>query len=102
MLGAGPGQHMDLTVAWVVFPLVLAVLCIGAGLMVERLTGLALPGALVPAVGLAAIVVEAQFLTLWDLTAEVATPATVARRRPGSCRRSHGGVAGSSPGPCGP
>src|SRR5436190_3136479 len=69
---------MDLAMAWVLFPLVLAVLCVGCGLLVERLTGLALPGALVPAVGLAAIVVVAQFLTLWDASAELATPTTVA------------------------
>ena len=45
---------MDLTVAWLVFPLVLLALCLGCGLLVERLTGTPIPGALVPVVGLAA------------------------------------------------
>jgi hypothetical protein len=69
---------MDLTVAWVLFPLVLAALCCGCGLLAERLIGGPLPGALVPAVGFAVIIVVAQVLTLWDATAELATPVVVA------------------------
>jgi hypothetical protein len=69
---------MDLTIAWVLFPLVLVALCAGCGLLVERLSSAALPGALVLGVGFATIVVVAQFFTLWDATAELATPATVA------------------------
>ncbi len=69
---------MDLTIAWVAFPLVLAALSGGCGLLVERLSATRLPGALVPAVGLATIVLVAQALTLWDATAEAATPVVVA------------------------
>jgi hypothetical protein len=65
---------MDLTIAWVAFPLLLLALCVGCGLLVERLARIELPGALVPLVGLATIIVVAQFLTVLDATAEFATP----------------------------
>jgi hypothetical protein len=57
--------------AWVLFPALLLLLAAGAGLLVERLAGARLPGALVPAVGLALIVVCCQFLTLLAWTAEL-------------------------------
>ncbi len=69
---------MDLTIAWLLFPLLLAAMCGGCGLLVERVAAVRLPGALVPAVGFATVIVVAQFLTLWDATAELATPAIVA------------------------
>ncbi len=69
---------MELVVAWILAPLVLAALCTGCGLLVDRLAGASLPGALVPATGFAAIVVVAQVPTLWDATAELATPVAVA------------------------
>ncbi|TMK75814.1 MAG: hypothetical protein E6G48_00740 [Actinobacteria bacterium] len=68
---------MTLLAAWVAFPLVLAALSVGCGLLLERLAGVRLPGALLPAAGVALIVVGAQFLTLFDSTAELATPVTV-------------------------
>ena len=68
---------MDVTVAWLAFPLVLLALCLGCGLLVERLTGAPIPGALIPVVGLALIIVIAQFLTMFDSTAELATPIVV-------------------------
>ena len=68
---------MSLVIAWVLFPLVLALLCVGSGLFVERVSGRELPGVLLPGVGLAAIVVVAAFATLSDATAELATPAVV-------------------------
>jgi hypothetical protein len=61
-------------VAWVLYPLVLLALCAGLGLLVDALTGRRLPGALVPVVGLAAIVVVGQITTLADATAELTTP----------------------------
>src|SRR3954452_1177927 len=47
---------------WVAFPLVLAALCIGCGLLVERAAG-PLPGALLAPVGLAALIVVASLAT---------------------------------------
>ncbi len=69
---------MELLVAWVAFPVILVVLAIGCGLLVGRLAGSELPRALLPAVGLALIVVIASFFTLADTTAELATPVVVA------------------------
>lgn len=68
---------MDLTIAWVAFPLLLAALCVGSGLLVDRISGAEIPGPLVPLVGLATIIVVAEFLTLVDATAELATPVAV-------------------------
>src|SRR5919106_5526 len=61
--------------AWIVFPLVLAGLSLGCGLAVQALVRQRLPGALLPGVGLAAIVVVGGFATLADATAELTTPA---------------------------
>jgi len=69
---------MSLFVCWVVFPLVLAALSAGCGLLVQRLAHASVPGALVPGVGLATIIVVAQLLTVADATAELATPVVVA------------------------
>jgi len=56
-----------------VFPLLLAALALGGGLLVERLSGLALPAALLPALGFAVLVVVSQFTT-WSATLAPATP----------------------------
>jgi hypothetical protein len=69
---------VDLTLSWVAFPLVLGVLCLGCGLAVEALAGIRFPGPLVPAVGLAGIVVLGQFLTLSADTAGLTAPVVVA------------------------
>ena len=69
---------MTLLIAWLVFPLVLAILCVGCGLLLDALAGGRIPGALLAPAGLATIVVVAQVPTLWDVTAEVATPLAVA------------------------
>ena len=61
-------------VAWVVYPLALLALCAGLGLLVDAVCGRRLPGALVPPVGLAAVVVVGQFTTLSDATAELTVP----------------------------
>lgn len=68
---------MTLFVTWVVFPVVLAALSIGCGLLVERLCGIDLPGALLPATGLALIIVVGEFLTLDGGLADLTTPVTV-------------------------
>ena len=69
---------MTLFVAWVLFPIVLVALTVGCGLLVERIAGIDLPGALLPATGLALIVVVAQFFTLDGGLAEATTPVIVA------------------------
>jgi hypothetical protein len=64
--------------AWVLFPLVLTLLAVGCGLLLERAAGVRLPGAVVPAAGLAVIVVATHFTTLSDATAELSVPIVVA------------------------
>ncbi len=55
------------------FPLLLALLALGAGLLVERLAGMRLPFALLPAVGFATLVAVSQFTT-WPSALAPATP----------------------------
>ncbi len=69
---------MDLLESWVAFPALLTALAVGCGSLTEAVAGRRLPLALLPALGFAAIVVVAQFLTLADATAELATPAVAA------------------------
>jgi hypothetical protein len=69
---------MTLAVCWVAFPLLLALLSLGAGLLLAIVSGARLPGALLAPAGLALLVVVAGFATLTDATAELATPAVVA------------------------
>lgn len=68
---------MSMFVAWVLYPVVLAALCAGLGLLVDVLSGRRLSGALILPVGLAAIVVAGQFTTLGDATAELTVPVVV-------------------------
>ena len=65
---------MDLIVSWLLFPLLLAALCGGCGLLADRLLGASVPGALVGGLGLALIIVIAQFTTLGETTAPLTTP----------------------------
>lgn len=69
---------MSLVASWLVFPLVLAALSLGCGLLVERAAGISLPGALLPPLGLALIVVEADLVTMKGPTAPLATPLAIA------------------------
>ena len=69
---------MDLVVSWLAFPAVMALLCGGCGLLVGAIPGVALPRALLPACGLAVVVVVGQLLVLADVTAELAVPAIAA------------------------
>jgi hypothetical protein len=56
-----------------VYPGVLALLCVGAGLLVDRLSGGFLPGALLPAVGVATLIAVSQ-LTTYAAPLAPATP----------------------------
>jgi hypothetical protein len=69
---------MDLFTAWVAFPLLLALLATGAGLLTEVAIRRSLPGVLIPVCGLALVVVVGQFTTLSDATAELSAPLAVA------------------------
>lgn len=64
-------------ICWVIFPLVLALLSLGCGLLVERASGLKLPGALLLPVGLAFIVVVAEITTKSSASANLTTPLVV-------------------------
>jgi hypothetical protein len=46
-----------------IYPAVLAVLCVGAGLLVDRISGSFLPAALLPAIGAAALIATSQLST---------------------------------------
>lgn len=65
---------MSMFVAWVVYPLVLALLCGGLGLLVDLLTGRRLPGTLLVPVGFAAMVVVGTFTTALEATATLTLP----------------------------
>jgi hypothetical protein len=65
---------MSMLVAWVVYPLVLAALCGGLGLLVDLLCGHRLPGTLLLPAGLAAMIVVGGLTTLSDATAESTVP----------------------------
>lgn len=65
---------MSMFAAWVVYPLVLALLCGGLGLLADLLTGRRLPGTLVVPVGFAAMVVVGTFTTALEATATLTLP----------------------------
>jgi len=73
-----------LLIPWLVFPLVLGLLAGGAGLLVQRIAGVAIPGALLGPVGLAAIIVAGEFTTISDATAELTVPVVVAMAAAGA------------------
>src|SRR3954451_25462325 len=68
---------MDLLSAWLVFPLALAVLSLGLGLLIERLGAWRLSGALLLPVGFATLVAIARLLTASATTARLALPVIV-------------------------
>jgi hypothetical protein len=59
-----------MVVSWLLFPLVLLVVCLGCGLAVQRLSGWELPGGILASLGLASVIVIA------TLTTDNATTAT--------------------------
>ena len=65
---------MSLVLAWLAFPLVLAAIGVGWGVLVERAAGTRLTGALLLPLGLAAALVLAGTLTAFTLTAPAAVP----------------------------
>lgn len=65
-------------VAWVIFPLLIAVLSLGIGLLIERAAGMRLRGALLPPLGMAGMIVIAVALALSSPTAQWITPVTAA------------------------
>ena len=69
---------MSLLVPWLVFPLVLASVSLGCGLLLERLTATELPAALLIPAGTALVIVAAEFATMTSATASFATPLVVA------------------------
>ncbi|MFI5025177.1 MAG: hypothetical protein ACHQCI_00285 [Solirubrobacterales bacterium] len=60
--------------SWVLFPLVLAALCVGWGWLLVSVLRVRIPGALVPCLGMAGLVVVGQFPTYADFTAGLTTP----------------------------
>ncbi len=64
-------------VSWLLFPILLAALCLGCGLLLEALVGRRLPGALLAPAGFALLLVIAGILTSRGETAPLATPAVV-------------------------
>jgi hypothetical protein len=63
---------LTLLLCWGVFALLVVAACTGWGLLVDRAAGRTLPRSLLPALGLAAIVVVSQALTVSGRTAELA------------------------------
>jgi len=66
-----------LLAAWVLFPLVLGALALGVGLLVDRIGGGSLPGALLVPVGFAGMLVACRLAVSSDATAELALPAVL-------------------------
>lgn len=64
-------------VSWLLFPIVLTVLCLGCGLLLQVCVGRRLPGVLVAPAGFAVMVVLTGILTSRGETASLATPAVV-------------------------
>src|SRR2546426_10672821 len=67
-----------MAIAWLVFPLVLLAVSVGSGLLVERIAGRRIPGALLPSVGLALVIVVAELLTYHRSTVWLTTSVVVA------------------------
>lgn len=65
---------MSLILAWVFFPLVLAAVAAGWGVIVARAAGSAISGALLVPLGMAAVIVVTSLLTQWSVTAPAALP----------------------------
>ena len=69
---------MDLLAAWLLYPLALAVICLGLALLVERLSGWRAPGALLLPIGLTTLLVLARLITAQESTARAALPVIAA------------------------
>jgi hypothetical protein len=69
---------MTLVATWLLFPLIMLALCVGAGLLLEEILGMRLPGVLLAGVGLAFIIVVTQFTEIIGPLAPFSTPVAVA------------------------
>ncbi len=65
---------MDLLAAWLLYPVALALVCLGLGLLVERLTAWRTPGALILPIGFATLLALARLLTASEATVDFALP----------------------------
>ena len=68
---------MTLAVAWLAFPVVLGLICLGCGLLLEEVSRRRVPVLLLMPLGLAFVIVLVQFATLSDTTAELGAPAAI-------------------------
>lgn len=68
---------MEFLLATLAYPLLLALLAVGAGLLVDRVVG-PLPGPLLPVLGLALAIATVSLFTYWGATAPLAPAAVVA------------------------
>ena len=59
---------MTTLVCWVLFPLALTALSLGCGLLLEQVSRIRLPGALLPAAGFSVVLVAAHVATAWGAT----------------------------------
>lgn len=69
---------LDLFVCWVLFPLALTAVAVGCGLLLQWVSGITLPRALLPAAGFAVVLVAGHIATASDATAPAAVPVVVA------------------------
>ncbi len=69
---------MDLLLCWLVGPVLLLLVAVGLSFVVELISGARLPWCLRPALGLAVMMVMAQFGVRFDATAELTIPVIVA------------------------
>src|SRR6478735_8537188 len=69
---------MTLVLAWIVFPLVLGLLSLGCGLLLERASGMRMPGTLLLPGGFIVISIAAYFAHMRTATPSLATPLVVA------------------------
>jgi hypothetical protein len=65
---------VDLLAAWLLYPLALAVICLGLALLVERLSAWRAPGALLVPIGLMTLLVLVRLITAQEATARAALP----------------------------
>ncbi len=68
---------MTLAVAWIVLPIVLSALSLGCGLLLETVSGIRLPGALLLPAGFIIISLATQFPHMADSTAWLQTPLVI-------------------------
>jgi len=65
---------VDLLAAWLLYPLAVGAICLGLGLLVERLADWRMPGPLLFGVGLGTLLALARLITFKPQTAELALP----------------------------